>query len=96
MLFDGVVDSKEAMPPRGSSSLMSFGLTPCVSQIHLNYEMMKNQLTMMQDILTVEPEDHRDTQESLNAFNTYIQAFMTVRNTNTFVAFITFSDIYVC
>jgi hypothetical protein len=34
--------------------------------------------------------------ESVNDFNTEIQAFMTVRNKNTFIAFLTFSDIYVC
>jgi hypothetical protein len=43
-LFDGVVDSREAMLPRGSSSSRSFGLTPDVSQIHLNYKRMENQL----------------------------------------------------
>jgi hypothetical protein len=68
----------------------------CVSQIHLNYEAMKNQLRTIQDMLAAEQEDHRDTRESLNAFNAQMQAFMAVRNTNTFVAFITFSDIYVC
>jgi hypothetical protein len=43
-LFDGVVDSRETMPLRGSSSSQSFGLMPHVSQIHLNYEVIKNQL----------------------------------------------------
>jgi hypothetical protein len=51
---------------------------------------------MMQDVLAAEQEDHRETQESVNAFNSQIQAFMDVRNNNTFIAFITFSDIYVC
>jgi hypothetical protein len=32
----------------------------------------------------------------VNAFNAQIQAFMVVRNKNTFIAFLTFSDIYVC
>jgi hypothetical protein len=40
-LFDGVVDSMKAMPLRESSSSQSFGLTPLVSQIHLNYDAMK-------------------------------------------------------
>jgi hypothetical protein len=73
-----------------SSSLMSR-----VSQIHLNYELMENQLRMTQEVLA-EQEDHRETQESVNAFNAQIQAFMAVRNKNTFIAFLTFSDIYVC
>jgi hypothetical protein len=32
----------------------------------------------------------------VNGLNTQIQAFMIVRNNNTFIAFLTFSDIYVC
>jgi hypothetical protein len=32
----------------------------------------------------------------VNAFNAQIQAFMAVRNNNTFIAFLTFSDMYVC
>jgi hypothetical protein len=41
-MFNGVVDSREAMPPRGNSSSQSSGLTPHVSQIDLNYEVMEN------------------------------------------------------
>jgi hypothetical protein len=57
---------------------------------------MENQLRMTQDVLTVEQEDHRETRESLTAYNAQMQAFMTVRNKNTFIDFITFSNIYVC
>jgi hypothetical protein len=57
---------------------------------------MKNQLRITQDVLAAEQKDHRETQESLNAFNTQIQVFVAVRNKNAFMAFITFSDIYVC
>jgi hypothetical protein len=32
----------------------------------------------------------------VNDFNTQIQAYMVVRVKNTFIAFLTFSDIYVC
>jgi hypothetical protein len=53
-LFDGVLHSREAMPPRWSSSSTSSGLTPHVSRIHLNYESMENWLRMMQKVLTVE------------------------------------------
>jgi hypothetical protein len=74
-LFDGVLDSREAMLPRRSSSFTSSGLTPRVSQIYLNYESMENQLRMTQDVLAAEQEDHRETRESVNAFNTQIQAF---------------------
>jgi hypothetical protein len=61
---------------------MSSRLTPRVSQMHLNYESMQDEL--------------RETQESVNNFNVQIQAFLVVRNKNTFIAFLTFSDIYVC
>jgi hypothetical protein len=57
---------------------------------------MENQLRTTQDVLAVEQEDHRETRESVNAFNAQIQAFMVVRNNNTFISFLTFSDIYVC
>jgi hypothetical protein len=84
------------MPPRESSSSQSSGITPRVSQIHLKYEAIENQLRMMQDVLMMEQEDHRVTRESLAAYNAQMQVFMAVRNKNTFVAFITFSDMYVC
>jgi hypothetical protein len=60
-LFDGVLDSREAVPPRRSSSSTSSGLTPCVSQIHLNYEAMENDLRTTKDVLAVEQENHRVT-----------------------------------
>jgi hypothetical protein len=50
--------------------------------MHLNYESMQDEL--------------REMRASVNDFNAQIQAFMTVRNKNTFIAFLTFSDIYVC
>jgi hypothetical protein len=84
------------MLPRGSSSSESFGLTPRVSQIHLNYEAMKYHLRVMQDVLTVEQEYHRETQESLASYNAQMQAFMVVRNKNILIDFITFSDMYAC
>jgi hypothetical protein len=90
-----VLDSREVMPPRRSSSSTYSGLMPHESQIHLHYEVMENQFKTTQDVLAVEQEDHRDTRESLNAFNAQMQAFMVVRNNNTFIDFITFSDIYV-
>jgi hypothetical protein len=96
-LFDGVLDSREAMPPRRSSSSMSSGLTPRISQIHVNYEVMENDLRTIKDVLAVEQENHRVTQESVNTFNAQIQAFLMVRNTNKFIAFLIFSGIiYVC
>jgi hypothetical protein len=66
------------MPWRRSSSSTSSGLTPRVSQIHLNYESMENQLRMTQEVLAAEQEEHRETHESVNAFNAQIQAFMAV------------------
>jgi hypothetical protein len=95
-LFDGVLDSTETMPPRRSSSSTSFGLMPHVSQIHLNYETMEIDLRTMKDVLAVEQENHKVTRESVNTFNTQIQAFLMVRNKNKFIASLTFSDIYVC
>jgi hypothetical protein len=68
------------MPLRRSSSSTSSSLMPRVSQIHLNYESMQNELRSTQDVLAVLQEDHRETRESVN----------------TFIAFLTFSDIYVC
>jgi hypothetical protein len=83
------------MPPRGSLSSQSSGIMPRVSQIHLNYESKENQLRATPDMLTVE-QDHRATLDSLAAYNAQIQAFMMIKNKNTFVTFITFSDMYVC
>jgi hypothetical protein len=57
------------MPPRGSSSSTSFGIMPRVSQKHLNYEVMENQLKTTQDLLVAEQEEHRDTRESSNALH---------------------------
>jgi hypothetical protein len=83
------------MSPRGNSSSTSSGLMPRVSQIHLNYEAIENHLKTMQDVLAVEQQDHRDTREFM-AFNAQMQVFMAVRKKNAFIAFITFSNIYVC
>jgi hypothetical protein len=70
------------MPSRRSSLSSSSGLTPRVSHMHLNYESMQDEL--------------RETRESVNDFNAQIQAFAAARNKNTFITFLTFSDIYVC
>jgi hypothetical protein len=74
----------------------SSSLTSRISQIHLNYEMMENHLRTTQDVLAMEQENHRETQESVNAFHAQIQGFMSVRNKNKFIPFLIFSDIYVC
>jgi hypothetical protein len=63
---------------------------------HLNYETVENQLRMTQDVLAAKQENHRETRESVNAFNAHIQIFMTVRNKNKIIVFLIFSDIYVC
>jgi hypothetical protein len=84
------------MLPRGSSSSQSSGIMPCVSQIHMNYEGLENQLKATLDVLTVEQGDHRATQELLATDNVIMQEFMEVRNKNTFIVFITFSDMYAC
>jgi hypothetical protein len=57
---------------------------------------MENDLRTMKDVRTVEQENYRVTRESVNTFNAQMQAFLTVRNKNKFVAFLTFSDIYAC
>jgi hypothetical protein len=49
-----VLDSREAMSSRRSLSSTSSGLMPHVSQIHLNYESMENQLRTKQDVLAAE------------------------------------------
>jgi hypothetical protein len=58
------------MPPRRSSSSSPSGLMPYVSQMHLNYESMQDEL--------------RETRESVNDFNGQIQAFMVVHFLNFF------------
>jgi hypothetical protein len=63
-------------------SIISEVVLSHVYQIHLNYELMHDEL--------------REIRESVNVFNAQIQAFMAVRNKNTFIAFLTFSDTYVC
>jgi hypothetical protein len=57
---------------------------------------MQNELRSTQDVLAAEQEDHIAIREPVNAFNTQIQAFMSVKNKNTFIPFLTFSDIYMC
>jgi hypothetical protein len=57
---------------------------------------MENQLRTTQDVLATEQDYHREIQELVNAFNAQIQTFMVVRNNNTFIAFLTFSDMHVC
>jgi hypothetical protein len=81
---------------RQSSSSTSSGLMPHVSHIHLNYVSMENELRTTQEVLTAEQEEHRETRELVNGFNSQIQAFMVVRNKNIFITFLTFSDIYGC
>jgi hypothetical protein len=56
---------------------------------------MENHLKMTQETLAAEQEEYRETQELVNVFNAHIQAFVTVRNKNAFIAFLIFSDIYV-
>jgi hypothetical protein len=91
-----VLDYREAVSPRRSLSSTSSSLTPLVSQIHLNYESVENDLRTTKDVLAVEQENHRVTRESVNTFNAQKQAFLTVRNKNKFIAFLIFSYIYVC
>jgi hypothetical protein len=50
----------------------------------------------MQDELTVEREANRATRDSLASYNAHMHAFMVVKMENIFVAFLTFSDMYVC
>jgi hypothetical protein len=53
-LFDGMVDLREAMSSKGSSSQSSSGLMPRVSQIHLDYDRVEEQLIATQDELAAE------------------------------------------
>jgi hypothetical protein len=79
------------MPSRGSSSSQSSSLTPRVSQIHLNYDRVEEQLKAKQDELAVERETSRAMRNSLAAYNAQMQVFMAVRKKNNFIAFLTFS-----
>jgi hypothetical protein len=56
---------------------------------------MENQLKEPQDVLDMEREDSRVMRESCAADNAQMQVFMAVRKKNTFIAIITFSDMYV-
>jgi hypothetical protein len=79
------------MRSRGSSSSQSSSLTPRVSQIHLNYDRVEEQLKAKQDELAVEREASRAMRNSLAAYNAQMQVFMAVRKKNNFIAFLTFS-----
>jgi hypothetical protein len=70
-LLDGVLDSSVAILLRQSSLSTSSGLMPHVSQIHLNYDSMQNELRSTQDALAFEQEDHRETRESVNSTHRY-------------------------
>jgi hypothetical protein len=49
-MFDGVIDSTEAISSKGSSfQSSSSGLTLHVSQIHLNYSRVEEHLRVTQD-----------------------------------------------
>jgi hypothetical protein len=91
-----VVDSRAALPSKGSNSSQSSGLMPRVSQIHLNYDRVQDQLRATQDKLATEREDNTATRDSWATYNAHMQMFMLVRNKNTFVAFLSISDMYVC
>jgi hypothetical protein len=95
-MFNGVVDLREAMPLMGSSSQSSSGLMPCVSQIHLDYSRVQEELRAMQDELEVERKANRAMRDLLASYNTQMQAFMVVRKKNTFLPFLSFSDMYMC
>jgi hypothetical protein len=62
-----------------------------VSQIHLNYDRVEEQLKAKQDELAVEREASRAMRNSLAAYNAQMQVFMAVRKKNNFIAFLTFS-----
>jgi hypothetical protein len=91
-----VVDSRVAMPLKGSSSQSSFGLMPHVSQIHLNYGRVQEELRSTQDKLAAGREANRETRDLLASYNVQMQAYIAVRMKNTFLTFLAFSDMYVC
>jgi hypothetical protein len=63
-LFDGVVDLREASSSKGSPFQSSFGLTPHISQKHMDYSRMQEELRAMQDELVAERETNRATRDS--------------------------------
>jgi hypothetical protein len=69
---------------------------PRASQMHLDYGKVEEQLRAMQDELVVEREPSRTMRDSLVDYNAQMQVFMVVRKENTFVAFLIFSDMYMC
>jgi hypothetical protein len=68
-LFDGVVESREAMPSKGSSSQYSSGLTPHVPQIHLEYGKVEEHLRVTQEKLVAEREDSRVMRDTWAGYN---------------------------
>jgi hypothetical protein len=91
-----VVELREAMSSKGSFFHSSSGLTPHVSQIHLDYNRMEGQLRATQDELTTEKEANRAMRDLWASYNTQMQAFVAVRKKDIFVAFLIVSDMYVC
>jgi hypothetical protein len=85
-----VVELREAMSSKGSLFHSSSGLTPRVSQIHLDYNRMEGEK------LTTEREANRAMRDLWASYNTQMQAFVVVRKKNIFVAFLIVSDMYVC
>jgi hypothetical protein len=71
-----VVDSSEAMPSRGSSSQSSSNLTPRISQIHLDYNRVQEELRATREELATERETNRLTRDEFSSFNAQMQAFV--------------------
>jgi hypothetical protein len=94
-LFNGVVESRESMSLKGSSPQSSSSVMPHSSKIHLDYSMVEQELRQMREEMAVERETNRMTQDYLTSYNAQMQAVVSVRKKNTFLAFIAFSVIYV-
>jgi hypothetical protein len=64
--------------------------------MHLDYVRIEEEIIATQDRLAAEREANKAMRDSFASYNVQMQAFMAVRKKNAFVAFLTFSDMYVC
>jgi hypothetical protein len=77
------------MPSKGSSSQSSSGLTPCISQIHLEYNRVQEEPRATREELAAERETNRAMRDELASYIAQMQAFIAVRKKNS-------GDMYVC
>jgi hypothetical protein len=79
-LFNEVVDSRQAILPRGASSQYSSSVTPHISQWELEYQRMEEELRRMTIELPRTRQESGADKGYLVAYNAQMQAVVSVRN----------------